>query len=238
VRPDLLVVVHRLVAGVPGAPGELPPPAHEPGQAREAADRILSEGRYRWGDDRSLLERVGDWVAEQVGRLLEPFGIATGGLPTWVGWLVLVLLAGLVGVLVHRARGGWRRDRVGGGSGDARVVVAARDGTVDWGAEAARCEAEGRWREALRARYRALVGDLAGRGVIGDLVGRTAGELLADVRAAAPAAGPTFRRATDMFEATWYGGAAAGPADLARFAEVAGEVRAAAAEPSDPAVGA
>jgi Domain of unknown function (DUF4129) len=239
VPADLIGAAARhLAVRLPVLTGDLPPPDHEPGEARDAADRILSQGRYQWHDDRSLLERIGDWVAEQVGRLVAPFGIATGGVPTWVGWLVLVALAALVGALIYRARGGWRRDAVGRGSGDARIVVDPGDGTVDWAAEAARCESQGRWREALRARYRVLVGDLAGRRVIGDLVGRTAGELLADVRTAAPPAGPAFRRATDMFEATWYGGADVGPADLARFAEVAGEVLAAARARSGPAVGA
>lgn len=216
---------------------DLPPPEHDPAQARDAADQVLARSEYQWSDDRGLLERVGDWVADQVGRLTAPFGIGGGGLPVWVGWLVLALLVALVGLLVYRARGGWRRDRVAGSRGGSRVVVSADEGVVDWAAEVARCEAEGRWRDALRARYRVLVGEMAGRRIIGDLVGRTAGELVADVRATSPATAPAFAAATDLFEAAWYGGATVGPDDRDRFARLADEVRAAAdRSPARPVV--
>ena len=94
---------------------------------------------------------------------------------------------------------------------------------VDWSAEVDRAEAEGRLRDALRARYRVLIGRLAGAGVIPDLVGRTAGELVADVRAAAPAAHPAFSAATTLFEEAWYGHAPTGPAERDRFAAAADE---------------
>src|SRR5262249_35038726 len=92
--------------------------------------------------------------------------------------------------------------------------------------EVARCEAEGRWREGLRARYRVLVGQLAAQGVIPDLVGRTTGELLADVRAGAPAVAPAFSRATSQFQAVWYRAAPSRAAAADRFAGRADEVRA------------
>ncbi|HET6953324.1 MAG TPA: DUF4129 domain-containing protein, partial [Acidimicrobiales bacterium] len=62
------------------------------------------------------------------------------------------------------------------------------------------------------------------RGVIPDLVGRTAGELVTDVRAGAPAAAGAFAAATALFEASWYGHAPTGPAERDRFAAHAGEV--------------
>ena len=211
-------------SGAPvSSPAELPPPDHEPVEARDAADEILSRPEYRWDDDRGVLERIGEWVADQVGRLTTPFGIGAGGVPVWVGWLVLIVLVALVALLVYRSRSGWRRDRRSPSDGDSRVVVSAGEDVVDWAAEVARCEAEGRWREALRARYRVLVGELARRGVIGDLVGRTAGELVAEVWHTAPAAAPPFAAATEVFEAAWYGGAAAGPDERDLFARLAGE---------------
>ena len=225
--------------GPAGLAADLPPPEHDPAQAREAADQILARSEYQWSDDRSLVERIGDWVADQVGHLTAPFGIGTGGLPVWVGWLVLFMLVALVGLLVYRARGGWRRDRVSGAGGGGRVVVAADEGVVDWAAEVARCEADGRWRDALRARYRVLVGELARRRIIGDLVGRTAGELVAEVRDTSPPVAPAFAAATTLFEAAWYGGEAVGPADRDRFVRLADDVRAAAdRSPARSAVGA
>jgi hypothetical protein len=207
---------------------DLPPPEHEPGRAREAADQVLARPEYRWADDESLFERIGGWVADQIERVTAPLGLGAGGVPVWVGWLVLVALAALVGVLIYRSRSGWRRDRVAGAAGAARVVVSAGDDAVDWAAEVDRCESLGLWRDALRARYRVLVADLARRGVLGDLVGRTAGELVAEVRLTTPGAAPAFTTATGVFEAAWYGGAPAGPAERDRFVGLADEVRAAA----------
>ena len=166
-------------------PADLPPPEHTPAEAREAADRILERSEYEW-DDGSLIDRIVEWLAEQFGRLTSPLGLSSGEVPTWVGWLVLGVLVAVVVLLVYRGRSGWRRERAPDDAAGGRVVVAPGDEGVDWDAEAARCEAEGRWHEALRARYRLLVGRLATGGVLGDLVGRTAGELVAEVRATCP----------------------------------------------------
>ena len=204
----LLLAVHWL-------PLDLPDPAHEPAQARETADEILSRRQYQWHDERTLLDRAGEWIDDQLGRLLGPLGIS--GVPVWVGWLVLFALVGAVAWLIYRSRAGW----AGGGLAEtrdgSRVVVAAGEADRDWPAEVVRAEAEGRWRDALRARYRVLVGELAAREVITDLVGRTAGELAADVRRTAPDAAGDFAAATAVFEGVWYGGEAAGPEVRDRF---------------------
>jgi hypothetical protein len=55
---------------------------------------------------------------------------------------------------------------------------------------------------------------------------------VADVRRTCPPAAPAFRRATDVFEAAWYGGAAGGPDERDRFAGLADEVLATATEPA------
>lgn len=212
--------------------GQLPPPDHDPARARDAAEQILSRSEYQWTDDRSLVERIGEWVADQVGRLTSPFGVGAGGLPVWVGWLVLAALVALVAVLVYRSRAGWRRDRTRAGGAAGRVVVAPGEDGIDWAAEVDRCERAGRWREALRARYRVLVGDLARRGVLGDLVGRTAGELMAEVQVTAPAAGPAFAATTEMFDGAWYGDVPTGPAERDRFVGLADDVRTALDRPS------
>ena len=220
----------------------LPPPDHSPAEAREAADEILSRPEYQWSDDdESLLREIVEQINEWIGDLLEPIGIGGGGgtMPVWVGWLVLAALLAGAGLLAYRARPGWRQNRRGGDEAHDRVVVAAGEEAVDWPAEVARCEAAGLWREALRARYRVLVGELAARELIGDLVGRTAGELVDEVTGTAPPAAPAFTRATDLFERAWYGGVAVGPADRDRFADAASAALAAAprdgARPAVPA---
>ena len=130
-------------------------------QAREAADEILSRPEYQWDDERTLLERVGEWIADQLGDLLGPLGI--GGAAGVGRWLVLFALVGLVAWLIYRSRAGWGAGRPGRGRDGGRVVVARR-GRPSTGRRGRRAEAEGRWRDALRARYRVLVGELAARG--------------------------------------------------------------------------
>jgi hypothetical protein len=211
----------------------LPPPEHSPAEARQAADEILSRAEYQWpdpDDDQSLIQDIVDQIAEWIGNLLEPIGIGSGGgsMPAWVGWLVLLALLAVAGLLAYRTRAGWRRTRRDKDEPRDRVVVAAGEDVVDWPAEVARCEAAGLWRDALRARYRVLVGELAERELIGDLVGRTAGELVDEVRQTAPPVAPAFTRATDLFEEAWYGGAAVGPTDRDRFVEAATSALAAA----------
>ena len=205
-------------------PLDLPEPTHDPDRARQLADEILSRPEYQWTDDRPLIERINDWIGDQLARLGS--ALAFGGLPVWVGYLILGALLGGLAYLIWRTRDSWLRAAgPGRRGGRGRVVVSADEDLVDWPAEVARAEAEGRWRDALRARYRVLVGDLAARGVLGDLVGRTTGELTAEVRTVAPAAGPAFAAATDLFEAAWYGGAPVGPGDRDRFVPLADEAR-------------
>lgn len=202
---------------------ELPEPQHDPDEVRRRADEILSRRRYQWDDEsQNPLERLAEWISEQLSGLTGSFG-GGGSLPTWVGWLVLGLLVLLVAFIVFRLRSNLRRNPRAPGTPEA-VVVAEGDDRVDWAAEADRHEAAGRWRDALRCRYRVLVGELAERAVIPDLVGRTAGEYARDVTRTCPPAAPAFRAATDLFEAAWYGGAATGPAERDRFAQLAADV--------------
>lgn len=209
---------------------ELPVPQHDPEQARRVADEILSRPEYQWDEpSESPLEALADWIAERLGDLLPEgsFGFSGGSLPTAVGYVVLALLALLVAFIVWRARAGLRANRKAGPAA-ADVVIEAGEADRDWAAEATAFEDAGDWREGLRCRYRALVAELAEREVIPDLVGRTAGEFVADVRRSRPGAARPFRAATDLFEAAWYGGRAGGPDERDAFVRGADEVLAAA----------
>jgi Domain of unknown function (DUF4129) len=218
-----------------GRLADLPVPQHDPAQARDAADRILADGRYQWedaDDGNSPLDGVARWIADRLDQILpnDLPGMSGGSLPTGVGYVVLGLLVALVLFLVWRARRSLAprgRERT-----DADVVIDAGEEDHDWLAEALAYEDAGDWRSGLRCRYRALVSELAAADLIPDLVGRTAGEFVSDVRRTCPAAGRSFRAATDEFEAAWYGGRAGGPAERDAFEARAAEVRAAAAAPS------
>jgi hypothetical protein len=87
---------------------------------------------------------------------------------------------------------------------DAVAVDRSRE-PGNWRAEADDHRRAGRFREALRCRYRALVGDLARRGLIDEIPGRTTGEERAQLRHVQPAAGTPFDAAADLFDGAWYG---------------------------------
>ena len=66
----------------------------------------------------------------------------------------------------------------------------------------------------------ALVAELAGRGVLDDLPGKTTGEERVEVAQAMPSAGEQFREATTLFDDAWYGDAPTGPAEAARLKDL------------------
>ena len=98
-----------------------------------------------------------------------------------------------------------------------------------WRDEADRHRAEGRFRDSIRCRYRALVGDLARRGLLDEIPGRTTGEERGQLRQSAPNAVPFFREAADVFDGAWYGHIAVSVADDDRFQQLDREVLAVAA---------
>jgi hypothetical protein len=203
-------------------PPDLPPPQHDPEDVRELADEILSRPEYGESGE-SLFERVDRWIQDLLEDVLGSVGYS-GAVPSWVGWLVVTALLALVGLLVFwfvRA-GGWGRRSRSPQEGDPVIVEAQQHRSPrDWRAEAERHEAEGRWRDGILCRYRALVTELVEAEVIPEAVGRTTGEYVADVTGR-PLAVP-FAAATELFEAVWYGGAAAGPDERDRTVALTGE---------------
>lgn len=193
----------------------LPPPAHDPGSVRDLADDILSQSRYD-EPPRSIPERVMEWVGEQLTKLIE--GLVGGGGGAVIAWGILLGALGAVVYLLVR----YGRVTVPslGRAAEPEVMVELTRTGREWRAQADALEAEGRWDEGLRCRYRALVADLVRRGTIPEQAGRTAGEHVRDVVAREPDVAPSFAAATELFEAVWYGGARTGPEEAARFREL------------------
>lgn len=193
----------------------LPPSDHDPERVRELADDILAHARY---DDAgpSLPDRILGWLGDRLADLIERLvGGDSGALWAWV-----ILLGAAAAVVYLLARYG-RITVPGIAPGhEPEVMVELSRTAAEWRAEADRLEADGRWREALRCRYRALVADLVRRGTIPEQAGRTAGEYVRDVLAREPDVAPAFAAATELFEAVWYGGADAGPGDGQRFRDL------------------
>ena len=66
--------------------------------------------------------------------------------------------------------------------------------------------------------------DLARRGVLEEIPGRTAGEYRVELGGAVPAAGPSFAGATELFERAWYGGRPTTAEDAHRFRDLEARV--------------
>lgn len=193
----------------------LPPPVHDPQAVRDAADAILADPRYDVPPE-PLPERILGWFSEQLGKVL---GSAVGGgAGTVIAWAIVIGAVSSVAYLIIRY----------GRVGRIELPAARRPSTMveltrsprEWRAEAEALEADGRWREGLRARHRALVAELVGRGVIPDQPGRTAGEYVLDVRRRLVPATDAMVEATDLFEAAWYGDLPTGASQARRFQEL------------------
>ncbi len=190
----------------------LPPSPHDPGEVRDAADRILADARYDRPPE-SIPDRVLGWFGD---RLSDIFGtLVGGGGGTVLAWVIVLGAVGAVVYLLVR----YGRITVPGlpTAAEPEVMVELTRTARQWRDEADALEAEGRWAEGLRSRHRALVADLVRQGAIPEQAGRTAGEYVRDLAAARPDAAPAMAAATELFEAAWYGGAATGADESERF---------------------
>lgn len=188
-----------------------------PDAVRRAARQILSRPEFRPTPE-SPLTRLRNWIGRQLAHLLD--AVLGGGRFGVLGAILAVaILIALVVVIVLAVRSTTANPVRAGFSlpGPARPPA-------DWLAEAAACERAGDWRGALRCRYRALVAELAGRGLVEEIPGRTTGEYRRLVSDAVPRASGPFAGATDLFEETWYGDRPADAASADRFRGLAGHV--------------
>jgi Domain of unknown function (DUF4129) len=196
---------------------DLPAPTRDPDQVREAVREVLARPEFR-PPDRPLLNRVLDWLLEQLGRVLAELGASGAGGIVGLAVLTLALLG--VGLLAARfSRGLTPSPEVA-----AALPGAPRRSAADWRAEAEAHERAGEWRPAVRCRYRALVAELAARGLVDEVPGRTAGEYRGEVRRNLPAAAAEFAGATELFELAWYGHADTGAPEAARLRDLSGRV--------------
>jgi hypothetical protein len=175
-------------------------------------------------------------------RLPDPGGGGGGGfgalnLLTLLLWLLIfAAVAGLLFLLVRAVlqRSGWGRRATDTSTDEADdadeaepispVVVDRSREPVNWRAEAEQHRRAGRFRDALRCRYRALVGDLARSGLVDEIPGRTTGEERAQLRRVRPAANAPFSAAADLFDGAWYGHLPVDEADDDAFQRLEGDV--------------
>ncbi|HEV2889694.1 MAG TPA: DUF4129 domain-containing protein, partial [Frankiaceae bacterium] len=75
----------------------------------------------------------------------------------------------------------------------------------EYRAEAERLAEKGQYKEAVRARFRAIIRELEQRAVLDPRPGRTAGEIAREGGAAVPAIGADLRAVAETFNLVWYG---------------------------------
>ena len=193
---------------------ELPVPTTPADQVHRITDAVLSRPEFLDAQP-SWLQQAVRWVADVIGRFLDTLGGGQRG--SAIGTVALVVAAAaILAVVIYYARS-MRRDPGLGVTVDGPVGRAAEQ----WLADADRLEEQGDWRGALRCRYRALVAELAGAGLLEEVPGRTTGEYLAIVEADVPLAADAFRAATRRFESAWYGHTDVNATDVEEFTATA-----------------
>jgi Domain of unknown function (DUF4129) len=198
-------------------PVDLPVPEHDPAEVHETTRRVLRRPEFQPAQ-RSPVEIAWDWVMEQLGILLGL--LAAGGAGSVVGLVVVLLVMAAVFLLILRFSRGITRDPA---VAAALPAVPRRSG-AEWRAEAEAHERAGEWRQAVRSRYRALVADLAARGLVDEIPGRTAGEYRGEVRRNVPTVAAAFADATELFELAWYARWPTSPDDAARLRTLSEQV--------------
>ena len=203
----------------------------DPEATRSEVRELLSGDEYSY--EPSWMERFFEWLGEQLEELFpapEPTaggGVFVGGIGAVLAYVIIIVavlavVAAIVYVLVRRVR---RVEPVE--EPESTIEVEHRRSVRQWQGDAATHEAAGEWKEAVRARYRALVRELTDRRQLPDVAGRTTGELRADLAATTPEATADFDTASLLFELPWYADAPTGPAENEQFRVAAAAVLAA-----------
>lgn len=166
--------------------------------ARDEARRELRKAVYHAGDESPVMRAL-RWALHKISELLDKLiRIAPGGAKSLIVLLVLLVL---LAVAVRLGLGpAHLRDALTDRRGGARSRSAA-----EYRAEAESLAARGDFKEAVRARFRAVIRELEERGVLDPRPGRTAGEIVREGSTAVPSVAADLRTAAGTFDAVWYG---------------------------------
>jgi hypothetical protein len=183
-------------------------------------------GRKEFQRKLSLLDRISRWISRQNhtnGPTYQTSGGSSGASSLVLFLVAVVLVAVLVWIIVRVART-WVRSPKADVEADEEPVVEVPRTKSEWRSEADQAEVDGRWKDAILARYRELVAELVDRQVVDSVPGRTTGELRGDVSTNAPSVSSAFSEATLLFELPWYGDLTTGPEENQRFKGLATSV--------------
>jgi hypothetical protein len=186
--------------------------------AREEAERELRKAIYHVRD-KSPVERFIDWLLDKLNDAFEAaVNVTPGGLPS------LLVLALVIVAIVVALRLGLGPTRLRNALTDRRRGAASMT-AAEYRAEAERLAAASDFKEAVRARFRAVVRELEERSVLDSRAGRTAGEIAREGSAAVPAIAADLRDAAGTFDQVWYGRRDATAADYARVRDADDRIR-------------
>ena len=200
-------------------------PVDDPGAVHNAVGNVLSGSEFK-GLERHWYSPVLDVLSDPVGSLVKLIDwlmgfVADGASHGPVAWIIALVMLMLVVVSVVLLTRSVRADE------SAPVVFAPVFGGLsaeEFEAQATAFEQAAKWREAIRARYAALLVRLGEQGVVKPQAGRTTGEYRQEVRKSAPVAGKPFSDATDLFEVVWYGDKPVGASESAHMQALSADV--------------
>jgi hypothetical protein len=164
--------------------------------AHDAAQHELSKPIY---PKASLTDRLEDWLAELVYKLMVEASSVPGGWFTLTVILLLVAIAAVVAVRVAMRTIRTNRGR------DTALFGVGELTSAEHRAAAEQAAAQGNWSAAIRHRLRAVARHLEETGVLNPVPGRTATELACDAAAAIPGLTGELRRAAEAFNDVTYG---------------------------------
>jgi hypothetical protein len=167
--------------------------------ARRAAAEELTDPKYR--DARpNFLQEIGQWLGEQLEKLLNGLSsVVPGG----IFGLLLILVLLIVLVVVVRLRTG----KVARAARAAQTVFdGKRQSADDYRRSAAEAASAGRYDDAVRDRFRAVVRALEERALLDVRSGRTADEAAAEAGVLLPNVAAELRQGARLFDDVHYGG--------------------------------
>jgi hypothetical protein len=185
--------------------------------ARQWATEELSRRIY--GEQEGLLDRLIEWLVDQLDRLSE-LGSSGGGWVLPVAAVVVTAVVVTVGLLVGPPARRRRADRrVVGVLDDERRTAAELRASADHAA------ARGDFAGAVLDRFRAIIRSLAERTLLDDRPGLTADEAGREAGDRFPALARELSAAARLFDRVRYGQGSAGPDDDARLRDLDERVR-------------
>ncbi|WP_033263378.1 DUF4129 domain-containing protein [Amycolatopsis vancoresmycina] len=167
--------------------------------ARRAAAEELSDPKYRDAKP-GFLQQAAQWLGEQLEKLLNSL---SSGFPGGIFGVLLILVLLIVLVVVIRLRTG----QVARAARAGRVVFGGtRRSAADYRRSAAEAAAAGRFDDAVRDRFRAVVRALEERALLDVRSGRTADEAAAEAGVLLPGVADQLRQGARLFDDVHYGG--------------------------------